>query len=133
MKDYTQIAPNQPPAAVVSVQLLSSVGHKTDCHSILDTGSSITFVPEYILEEIEAQVTGADVIMDVTGKLTLVPLYDVQITFMDFQRLNLPPIPVAGLTDGLTIKGSKIAIAGRDILNQFKLTLDGPNQQFDVQ
>lgn len=126
MRPYTQIAPNQLPAPVVSIQLLSSIGLKTIANAILDTGSSITFVPEGLLEEVKAQVTGADVIMDVTGKLTIVPLYDVQITLTDSQSRNLLPIPVAGLSEGLTIRGSKCVIAGRDILNQFKLLLDGP-------
>lgn len=133
MRPYTQIAPNQLPAPVVSIQLLSSIGLKTTANAILDTGSSITLVPEGLLEEVKAQVTGADVIMDVTGKLTIVPLYDVQITLTDSQSRNLLPIPVAGLSEGLTIRGSKCVIAGRDILNQFKLLLDGPQLQFDIQ
>lgn len=133
MRPYTQIAPNQLPAPVVSIQLLSSIGLKITANAILDTGSSITLVPEGLLEEVKAQVTGADVIMDVTGKLTIVPLYDVQITLTDSQSRNLLPIPVAGLSEGLTIRGSRCVIARRDILNQFKLLLDGPQLQFDIQ
>lgn len=133
MMGYTEIAPNQSPAPVVSIQLSSSIDLKINASAILDTGSSLTLIPEYILNEIKSQIIGADVIMDVTGKMTLVPLYDTKITFVDFPKLNLPPVPVAGIISGLTVGDSKCAIAGRDILNQFKLTLDGPNLQFDLQ
>lgn len=133
MMDYTKIASNQEPAPVVTIQLLSSIGRTIDAKAILDTGSSLTLVPEYILDEIKAQETGADIIMDVTGKMTLVPLYDTKITVVDFPNLNLPPIPVAGISNGLTVGKSKCVIAGRDILNQFKLLLDGPQLQFNIQ
>ncbi|HHT9155195.1 MAG TPA: hypothetical protein ACFYD5_05210, partial [Candidatus Tripitaka sp. YC43] len=117
----------------ISLQLSSNTGLKVNANAILDTGSSITLVPEGLPNEIQAQVTGADIIMDITGKTTLVPLYDIQISSSAFPTLNLPSIQAAEMSVSLIIKGSKCIIAGRDLLNQFKLILDGPQLKFDLQ
>ncbi len=129
---YTKLLFKDPEAPVLELEVISTIDEtkREVVGAILDSGSSITLIPGGLRRNISPQLTGKETIVDIIGREADRLLYDVKIVFQKYPRLKLPVIQAA--EGGFRAKGSAFAIIGRDILNSFKLVLDGPNLEFDV-
>jgi predicted aspartyl protease len=113
----------KPPTAFVQVTLFDPVtGISAQQPGKLDTGARITVLPESIVTALrlksisEGHVTGFD------GKGTSRPLYYIA---MEIAGYNIPLVEV-------TAAQRSDVLLGRDVLNQFILTLNGKALTFDL-
>jgi predicted aspartyl protease len=86
-----------------------------DSVGVLDTGSTVTVIPESLVRHLRLRQTGYNPLRGVTGSRTQTPLY-------------LARLEVAGvLFDIIEVAGMNFPhiLLGRDILNQFDITLRG--------
>ncbi|MGA9351453.1 MAG: retroviral-like aspartic protease family protein [Anaerolineae bacterium] len=106
----------QPPAAFVQVTLLDPItGLSVQKPGKLDTGASITVLPESVVTTLRLKAVSEGFVTGFNGKGTLRPLYYVA---MEIAGYNIPLVEV-------TSAQRSDFLLGRDVLNQFILTLDG--------
>jgi hypothetical protein len=93
--------------------------------AIIDTGADSTFIPMRFVAELrlkplveKVDVSGPDIVDEEIHRL-----YAVNLDFLGLTFKAHPVIPWA--------KWPEIII-GRDIINEWVLTLDGPNQNFTI-
>lgn len=88
----------------------------------LDTGADMTVVPFHILDDLLSKPHGKVMIGDYDSHRVSTPFFLIHLRF---GNLLFDGIPVAPSQSGS-------ALLGLDILNQLKLTLDGPKKQLVV-
>ena len=104
-----------PPAPVVPVRIAVPVGEEAVALSALvDTGADCTLVPEHIARRLRLPLVDRARIAGVTGEERSASVYAARIEVTGFSILT----KVAAL-------GGE-AILGRDLLNRWVATLDGP-------
>ena len=109
--------------APVSKITISWQGKNRTVDALIDSGASITCIPEHIVLALslrkirEIPVSGAT-----TGQKIPRPYYVVDLRFLGF---SFPANPVLSMP-------KRYALIGRDILNQYTTTLDGPALQFSI-
>jgi predicted aspartyl protease len=81
----------------------------------IDTGADMTGIPIKVLSNLGARPVGVESAWDFNQKIVNVPVYEVNIQIAD---RTLKAIKVLGV-------GSAVGFIGRDIINNFKVTLDG--------
>jgi predicted aspartyl protease len=114
----------EPPAPLIRMQISSfGTGLSREIDALVDTGSDQTLVHWSILEEIESSLGQNIVIQSATGMASYATAF-VRITIE-----GLPPFHL----DVVGFDFNDHAILGRDFLNHFKLTLDGPNLLFSIE
>ena len=91
-------------------------GRQQTLQGLIDSGSDITQIPLSVLQTIEARDVDDRWIQDASGLRVPVAIYVVQLQIGSF---ILPSLEVVGRT------GSIETIIGRDVLNQFIVTLNG--------
>jgi predicted aspartyl protease len=90
----------------------------------LDTGAYKTVIPQGSVDQLgllrvrECQVEGLD------GVVVVLPTYLVEIAIKD-----LSPV----VAEVLASPGEQYVLLGRDMLNRFKITLDGPNLELFIE
>ena len=88
----------------------------TDVLFRIDTGADISAIPSIVLMQLELEPSGEREIQDYDSRSAISECYEVQI---QFGRRDFGKIEVISTESGS-------AFLGLDILNQIKLTLDGP-------
>ena len=91
-------------------------GRQQTIQGLIDSGSDVTQIPLPILRAIKARETDDRWVRDVSGLRYPVPIYMVQLQIGEF---ILPSMEVVGRS------GTNEVIVGRDVLNQFIVTLNG--------
>ena len=91
-------------------------GRQQTMSGLIDSGSDITQIPLPVLQEIGARDVDDRWVRDASGLRVPVTIYVVQ---LQIGSSVLPSVEVAGRT------GSNETIIGRDVLNQFIVTLNG--------
>ncbi|VAW33176.1 hypothetical protein MNBD_CHLOROFLEXI01-5384 [hydrothermal vent metagenome] len=91
-------------------------GRQQTTQGLIDFGSDITQIPLPILRTIEARDVDDRWVRDASGLRVPVAIYVVQ---LQIGSSVLPSIEVVGRT------GSNETIVGRDVLNQYIVTLNG--------
>jgi predicted aspartyl protease len=81
----------------------------------IDTGADMTMLPIAVLEQVGARFEGTRVAYDFSGQRHIADLYAVLLSFAG-RKFYLPVIAQENVSEG---------IVGRDILNDFVLTLNG--------
>jgi hypothetical protein len=122
---YRTVTLNSPPAplALVNVAAIGAVDWATDIPALLDSGADVTVLPDQLVTRLglipveHLPATGFD------GHTSLLPVFTVQLVVRDF-----PPIEVA-VMGGIA---ERYVVLGRDVLNRFKVVLDGPNQKVGI-
>jgi hypothetical protein len=94
------------------------------CVGIIDTGADQTFIPSSITKELHLRKIDDSV--DVDGPDSPNEPQDEYIANLSFLGLDIPNWPVIS-----NDKWNEILI-GRDIINDWLLTLDGPNGYFTI-
>lgn len=83
---------------------------------LIDTGSDATQFPLSVLKEMNARLIDRRWVRDLAGIRIAVPVYPV---VLQIGTVRLPPVEVIGR------QGVAELIIGRDVLNQFIITLNG--------
>lgn len=94
------------------------------CIAVIDTGADQTFIPVAITKELNLRKI--DDSIPVGGPDAPDEPQDEYLANLSFLGLTIPNWPVISNN-----RWDEILI-GRDIINDWKLTLDGPNQQFFI-
>ena len=115
-----------PPAPVLPIRIgVPNRSEPTEQHSaFVDSGADATAIPIEILWAIGARVVGQGRLIGTTGVSVEVEVFRVVI--------YMP----TGVTYGIRAIGSKESgeiILGRDVLNQWRITLDGPGEIVEIQ
>ena len=86
-------------------------------HALLDTGADSSALPNDIIGLLGLQQINAGFVGGLTESRTLGPIYEASISIEE------------GHQEDLEIYGLNLpfAILGRDVLNHYHITLDGPN------
>ncbi len=118
MKSTYRYVGDSPPAPFVMVRIgLPGGAAAVELAARIDTGADRTVVPPRVPEQIGAMVDRRLRFAGLGGVETELPIYRVQLAIRD-----LPPVEV----EVAASDGEPHVLLGRDVLNRYKLTLDGP-------
>lgn len=113
-----------PPAPFISVRLSHDVHDErtVEINAKLDTGADITAIPSDIVEQLNLRHSGEMAFEDFDGHLFHKDIYAIRIKLPTGQhgRINVLTIP------------SDHVLLGRDVINQFRLLLDGPALTLEI-
>ncbi len=120
-----------PPVAYVHVAAGAQMTHDgTVYEALIDTGSDVTVISEEVVKKIGATLTGNGVVRGFGGSRAGVQRAYVNIIFptagLSFQAPN------AGVLD-LKSVGTFDVILGRAFLSHCRLTVDGPNGDYQLE
>lgn len=110
-----------PPVPAVVVTLLSPDGSRAipRVSAHLDTAADQTVVPTALLHQLGLRPVGRLSARGFGGGLHAIDVYDLGIDVF-----GVGTIPIRALSH----PAEPFVLIGRDILNQFRVTVDGPNQ-----
>jgi predicted aspartyl protease len=108
------------PGASVSV---SWGNHYEQCWAVIDTGSNHTIIPAWLVGALHLRRLNDEV--DVSGPQMLTEKQSLYAANLAFLGLTFDAHPVVPL-------GWPEILIGRDIINKWVLTLDGPKQTFFI-
>ncbi|MGH2397316.1 MAG: retroviral-like aspartic protease family protein [bacterium] len=108
-----------PPAPLVDVRFSWRAQDRVVL-GILDTGADHTQLPEDVAHELRLRAISDIPITDANGNQQMRYIY---LADVEFEGVNFPSRPVVG-------SNLPIALVGRDILNEFVSTFDGPARDF---
>lgn len=91
-------------------------------HALLDTGADSSAIPKDIVGLFGLQQTNAGFVGGLAEARYLEPIYKVSISSEEGHHENMEIF-------GLNLP---FAILGRDVLNRYHITLDGPNQTLTI-
>jgi predicted aspartyl protease len=113
-----------PPAPFVTIQISpfnqSDLRLSIDC--LVDTGADITLIPQHVVTELKLAPEDALVVEGFDGERQQLPLFAVDMVVENTHLAGLEVVAYA----------TTHAILGRDILNRFRLLLDGPAQALEL-
>lgn len=91
--------------------------------ALLDVGADRTVIPLRLVEELAVVKSGEATFEGLGGNQTRLALYFVQVVIHD-----LPPVTVEAAAD----PQEPYMLLGRDVLNQFRIVLDGPQLALEI-
>ena len=114
-----------PPAAFVHVSLRRPTGGDglDDVPAQIDTAADMTVLPLDVVESLRVVQLDQRPVGGFGGHVTLSPTFLVELTIRE-----LKPVVVQALGH----QGEPFVLLGRDVLNQYRLILDGPGQTLDI-
>lgn len=91
--------------------------------AILDTGASMTCIPESAIAELgESLIYSKIMVRNLIGNTQERQTYFLNISIANYEHKNIEVIAIP----------KKYALVGRDILNQHKIVLDAPKQKWSI-
>ena len=118
----------QPPGPAFSATV-SWKGHSYPCHALIDTGADQTYLPAPIARALRLIARNNNITMrGVGGSGGRGSLYVVNIALShsNVTVFDLQNIPV------ISDNSFSQVLLGRDIINDYEITLDGPNRRFSI-
>ena len=112
-----------PPAPFIAIRTTNPVTRQSEITAAkLDTGAARTVIPERLAERLGLSVAGFQVLRAFDGRRAEVLIYlaDVELAGILFESVEVAAIPRSSI------------LLGRDLLNQFDITLRGKAQTFDM-
>jgi len=115
----------RPAAPFVLVRLAQTVGPLTSDTVLaqLDTGADRTVIPGEFLEQLELARSGATYVVGYAGHELEAPIYDLRLTVAGFDAVAV---------EVLVRSDEPWVLLGRDVLNRYRIVLDGPNQTLEI-
>lgn len=122
---YVYNSQKQPPAPFVLVTVANPLtgAEVRDIPAQIDTGADCTLVPEMIVESLNLNFSGSWTIAGVGGKVEEMRLYPALI---GVHRSPSQQVEVVAHS------GEPWVLLGRDVLNAFRLLLDGPGLALEI-
>jgi Aspartyl protease len=122
---YRYVDHFQPPAPFVNVSLRCiTLGNQLDSQpALVDTAADRTVLPAQIVETLGLVADGRASFQGFGGDIVELPLFLVELRLHD-----LPPIEVR-VTHG---EHEPFILLGRDVLNVYRILLDGPQQVLEI-
>ena len=113
-----------PAMPIVEIQLRRSASQPPiSLSAIVDTGSDATMIPLHHLRQLQARKGHRQMLSGIAGGRYEVDLYSVSVQIGNHRPIY---VDVAGMS------GQREAIIGRDVLNQFVVTLNAPAHVVEV-
>lgn len=115
-----------PPAPLALVQVLDSAGvaHPSVWPAQIDTGADRTVIPSSLVEELQLPKLDEAEVESLDGVAAIMSTYSVTLRIHDLAAVTV---------EALCAKGDRIILLGRDVLNHFRITLDGPRQALSIE
>ena len=118
--EFTYDTSFRPPAPVVRIDVGSPGSNARESFdALLDTGSDISVLPRTAVERLRLERAGSSLVLGYGGTRQT-PRYGILV--------SLSGGPKDQLTDAVTWERS-FAVLGRDLVNRWRLVLDGPAGQ----
>jgi predicted aspartyl protease len=115
-----------PPAPFIQLSVSRpdmDVGASASVPAQIDTAADFTVIPESLVEMLHLVQLDQIAVEGFGGHLSVVPTYLVKLSIHDFS-----PVFVRVLVG----RNEPFVLLGRDVLNQFRLILDGPKAVFEI-
>jgi predicted aspartyl protease len=120
-QDYEYDLEQLPPAPVLPIRLSAPLGEPSVLLvALIDTGADMTVVPRALARRLRLPVVGAVSVRGVAGSRSKCAVHAAAVEVDGHREI----IEVLGL--------GKEALAGRNLLNQWILNLDGPHQRLHL-
>ncbi len=115
----------EPPAPFLHISLRRPDGSGTaiDLPAQLDTAADRTVIPARVVEQLQLVRLREIPVAGFGGSVALLPTYLVQAAIHQLQPHAIEVI---------ASPGESYVLLGRDLLNQFRVLLDGPNLLFEI-
>ena len=125
MTHYVYNSELEPPAPFVPVLLRNAVtgAERNDLTAQLDTGACRTVLPLSVAESLDLVPLGPVTVTGFGGSAIEVPVYAV--------LLGIDSLP-SHLIEVLAHPDEPWVLIGRDILNNYRLVLDGPARKLEI-
>ena len=121
MHKYSSLV--SPPGPVVPLRVSASAeSNPIRVPALLDSASDVTIIPEEILAMLKVEAVDSALSNGVFGPLQTGDVFKV---FLGVEQDALEGFRVLGWR-------GRFALLGRDVLNQYHVTLDGPNQTLTI-
>jgi len=121
---YNQQVSPPAPFVHVSIRAVAENSAVSECPAQLDTAADLTVIPSRLADELHLDQLSELSILGVGAHLTTLPTFLVQIQIRD-----LP----SRVVEVLATPDEPYVLLGRDILNQFRIMLDGPNLVLEIE
>jgi predicted aspartyl protease len=116
-------ANESPPAPFVHVARPDGSAVETDLPGKVDTGADRTNIPAALAARLALDEIDRLSFAGFGGSELILPIYLIRLTIRD-----LPAINVEVAAEG----GEQYVLLGRDVLNRYKIVLDGPNLRLEI-
>jgi hypothetical protein len=115
----------QPPAPFVLVTLASPLGGSAlaDVPAQLDTAADRTLVPWALMDALDLEPIDDILIGGVGGNEETMPVFAVSLAMFNLPARDLRVV---------AHRGEPWVLLGRDVLNSYRLLLDGPNLAMEI-
>jgi predicted aspartyl protease len=122
---YTYHPLGREPAPFVHVSVCGPQGvpERTELPAQLDTGADRTVIPEQILHDLGLVQLDVILLTALDGAVLSLPTYLVQITIR-----GQAPITI----EAVASRGEPWILLGRDVLNRYRIILDGPGLNLEL-
>lgn len=120
---YRIISYGEPLAPALNIDVIANNIEKKGVLALLDSGASITLIPQSIIEEIQPSIVDVPVRFGFTGGEVESLLYALKIRIPKVGTWYVEVVGYAGLS---------YALIGRDVLNKWSLFLKGRRKIFEI-
>ena len=122
---YVSRKPNTIPVPEALIEISNPANPSKSCqvNALVDSAADMTFIPESDIKSLGNLVSGIIKIRDANGNIKTMRTYFINLKIAEY---NLPGLEVIAIP-------FTNALLGRDILNRFKIVLDGPNQKWSIE
>lgn len=115
----------QPPAPFVAVTIRNPISgaERQDVPAQIDSAADRTMLPAELARELELPRIGEIVVVGLGGVIRSLFLHPIQISIHDLPQHTLEVV---------ACEGEPWVLLGRDLMNQFRLLLDGPQSFLEI-
>lgn len=116
---------HEPPAPFIFVSLRGPQGKEVArLPGQLDTAADWTVVPQWVVRELGLIAMDEVVLMGFGGQVVTRPTYALEIQIHDLARLEV---------EVTSDDAEPFVLLGRDVLNRYRIVLDGPGLAFEIE